>query len=289
MSLRFPIRRAAWTRLVSVLLGAFLFSLAASTPAGATGTEQIDGSGSSWAYNAISQWISDVTAQGLQVVFTPSGSAQGRQDFANGVTDFGVSDIGYQGQDPETGQTDGSNRLYAYLPIVGGATTFPYNLTVAGHQVQNLRLSGDTLAKIFTDQITNWDDPEITGRAFGPGVRAALHRAWRPRRIHGRGGARMATLTIVFWRDIPGQVIVKAGRKSAKRELSERFIRAIDAAAMRSGATETDAYLADWRRADPLPCGDDLETEASAAAERLEADYDNARLAALAASEGRET
>ncbi len=97
----------------------------------------------------------------------------------------------------------------------------------------------------------------------------------------------MASLTILYWRDIPSQVIVKAGRKSAKRELSERFIRAIDAAAMRSGASDTDAYLADWRRADPVDCGDDLEAEAQAAADRLEAEYDNARLAALAASEGR--
>ena len=97
----------------------------------------------------------------------------------------------------------------------------------------------------------------------------------------------MASLTILFWRDIPSQVIVKAGRKSAKRELPERFIRAIDAAAMRSGASDTDAYLADWRRADPIECGDDLEAEAQGAAERLEAEYDNARLAALAANEGR--
>src|ERR1700692_892055 len=97
----------------------------------------------------------------------------------------------------------------------------------------------------------------------------------------------MASLTILYWRDIPSQVIVKSGRKSAKRELPERFIRAIDAAAMRAGASSTDAYLADWRRADPLPCGDDLEAEAQAAAERLEAEYDNARLARLAANEGR--
>lgn len=97
----------------------------------------------------------------------------------------------------------------------------------------------------------------------------------------------MASLTILYWRDIPSQVIVKAGRKSAKRELPERFIRAIDAAAMRAGASETDAYLADWRRADPVECGDDLEAEAQAAAERLDAEYDNARLAALAANEGR--
>ena len=97
----------------------------------------------------------------------------------------------------------------------------------------------------------------------------------------------MAGLTILYWRDIPSQVIVKAGRKAAKRELSERFIRAIDAAAMRAGADSTDAYLADWRRAEPVDCGDDLEAEAQAAADRLEAEYDNARLAQLAAQEGR--
>ena len=99
----------------------------------------------------------------------------------------------------------------------------------------------------------------------------------------------MGQLTILYWRDIPSQVIAKAGRRSAKRELSERFIRAIDAAAMRSGATETDAYLADWRRADPTECGDDLEAAAEAAAARLEAEYDSQRLATLAAQEGRET
>jgi hypothetical protein len=98
----------------------------------------------------------------------------------------------------------------------------------------------------------------------------------------------MAGLTILYWRDIPSQVIVKAGRKSAKRELPERFIRAIDAAAMRAGASGTDAYLADWRRADPIECGDDLEAEAQAAADRLEAEYNSDRLARLAANEGRE-
>jgi ABC-type phosphate transport system substrate-binding protein len=144
------------------MLSACLILIVSSGPASATGVEQIQGSGSSWAYNAVSQWISDVTQQGLQVVFTPSGSAQGRQDYANGVTDFGVSDIGYQGQNPVTGVNDSSSRPYAYLPIVGGATTFPYNIVVAGHRVENVRLSGLTIAKIFTDVITNWNDPEIT-------------------------------------------------------------------------------------------------------------------------------
>jgi hypothetical protein len=98
----------------------------------------------------------------------------------------------------------------------------------------------------------------------------------------------MAELTIIFWRDIPAQVIARAGRRSAKRELGPRFQAAIDEAAMRGGARETDAYLAEWRKGDPLPCGDDLERESAEAAARLERDYDPARVARLIAAEGRE-
>jgi hypothetical protein len=98
----------------------------------------------------------------------------------------------------------------------------------------------------------------------------------------------MANLIVLYWRDIPSQVIVKSGRTSAKRELSERFVRAIDAAAMHAKASDADAYLADWRRAAPIPCGDDLEAEADAASQRLEAEYDTHRLATLAKHDGRE-
>jgi len=97
----------------------------------------------------------------------------------------------------------------------------------------------------------------------------------------------MANLTILYWRDIPAQVVVKAGRTSAKRELSPRFQEAIDMAAMKSGTAATDEYLAEWRRGEPSPCGDDLENEASKAAEALEADYPKERLVALAKAGGR--
>jgi len=132
---------------------------------------QITGSGSSWSANAVNQWVADVTSSGLQVVFTSTGSAQGRKDFTNRTTDFAVSDIGYQGVDKVTGDTDspcqdptnpGTCRDFAYLPIVAGGTSFPYQIKVAGKLVRNLRLSGQTLAKIFTNQITNWNDPAIT-------------------------------------------------------------------------------------------------------------------------------
>ncbi len=98
----------------------------------------------------------------------------------------------------------------------------------------------------------------------------------------------MADLIVVYWRDIPAQVIIKQGRKSAKRELSLRFTEAIDMAAMRTGAGATDDYLAEWRKADPVPVGDDLDAEADKAAAELEASYDRERLVALAKAGGRE-
>ena len=97
----------------------------------------------------------------------------------------------------------------------------------------------------------------------------------------------MAQLVILYWRDIPSQVIVKAGRTSAKRELSKRFIEAIDRAAMGSGASGTDDYLQDWRRADPVEIAGELETAAQAAADRIESEYDAARLRALSDNGGR--
>lgn len=97
----------------------------------------------------------------------------------------------------------------------------------------------------------------------------------------------MADLIVVYWRDIPAQVIVRKGRQTARRELPLRFTEAIDMCAMRSGARETDAYLAEWRKADPVAVGDDLEAEADRAASDLDARYDRDRLVALVKAGGR--
>ena len=94
----------------------------------------------------------------------------------------------------------------------------------------------------------------------------------------------MANLVVTYWRDIPSQVSVKAGRKEEKRMLSERFQEAIDMAAMRGGASDTDAYLADWRRAEPVAVGDDLAAEADKAKADIEQAYDKERLKALIAN-----
>lgn len=137
---------------------------------GAVPYAQIEGTGSTWSELIVQQWIADVNANGMKVVYTGGGSTKGRKDFANNSVDFAISEIPYQGTD-EQGQADTSQgRQYAYLPIVAGGTAFTYQLKIGNQQVKNLRLSGETLAKIFTNQITNWNDPAIAkdnnGRKF---------------------------------------------------------------------------------------------------------------------------
>lgn len=97
----------------------------------------------------------------------------------------------------------------------------------------------------------------------------------------------MPDVTIVFWRDIPAQVIVGKGRRGAKRQLEERFEQAIDRAAMKVGARDADAYLAEWRKAAPYPVDGDPAEIAEAEATRLETEYDQDRLKALIDNEGR--
>ena len=101
----------------------------------------------------------------------------------------------------------------------------------------------------------------------------------------------MAQVMVLYWRDIPAQVVAEKGRgrkrEQAKIELHRRFALAIDEAAMRDGADSTDDYLADWRRGEPADCSDDLQTEARSLAERLEQEFDGKALARLVEAGGR--
>lgn len=106
-------------------------------------------------------------------------------------------------------------------------------------------------------------------------------------RGHGKqGNHAMPEVTIVYWRDIPAQVIVGKGRRGAKKPLPERFEQAIDRAAMKVGAADTDAYLAEWRKAAPYTVEGEPAEVAEAEAARLEAEYDRDRIKALIANDG---
>ena len=95
----------------------------------------------------------------------------------------------------------------------------------------------------------------------------------------------MAELTVIWWRDIPAQVVAGTGRGASKIQLSNRFQEAIDMAATRAGLIGSDDYMAEWHK-ERRACGDDLAAEARDEAERLESTYDEEALFALARAGG---
>ena len=95
----------------------------------------------------------------------------------------------------------------------------------------------------------------------------------------------MASLTVIWWRDIPAQVLAREGRRASKVQLHPRFQVAIDKAANRAGKREYNAYIAEWHKTQ-RPCGDDVEAEVTTEAERLENEYTKHHLAELIQSGG---
>ena len=95
----------------------------------------------------------------------------------------------------------------------------------------------------------------------------------------------MASLTVIWWRDIPAQVLAREGRRASKVQLHPRFQVAIDKAASRAGKRAYNDYIEEWRKV-ARECGEDLEAEVNAEVERLERDYDKHRLAELIQSGG---
>lgn len=97
----------------------------------------------------------------------------------------------------------------------------------------------------------------------------------------------MVKQTIIFWRDIPSQVIVQRGRKREKVLLPARFQEAIDRAAMRAGKGGSDAYMSEWRReSSTLEASGDPATLAAATAADLEHRFSDEQLLALIRNHG---
>ena len=93
---------------------------------------------------------------------------------------------------------------------------------------------------------------------------------------------------IIYWRDIPSQIKGKVGRKRVSRALSDRFMQIIDAAAMESGDTDTDQYLAEWKPSDWKEIEGNTDEFLDALVAKIEADYPGKRLSELAKNGGYE-
>jgi len=155
-------RSTPFRLLVAVLAAGVTSLVLVPAPAHADDYVPISGAGSTWSQVAVDAWRADVRASGVVVNYAGTGSTDGRSQYIQGTVDFANTEIPFQNP-PEPGQqAEVPSRPYAYLPIVAGGTSFMYNLTVGGVRVTDLRLSGPTLAKIFTGQITRWNDPAIT-------------------------------------------------------------------------------------------------------------------------------
>ena len=91
---------------------------------------------------------------------------------------------------------------------------------------------------------------------------------------------------IIYWRDIPSQIKAKVKRKRMSRPLADRFMVSIDAAAMKSGDTDTDEYLEQWKPSEWM----DIEGEPNAfldqLVEKIESEYPRQRLAKMAKNGG---
>jgi phosphate ABC transporter phosphate-binding protein len=160
-------RRWHPARVAVAILGVALVTLGivqVAAPAGAAiGTVHapIRGSGSSWSGNMLDQWVRNVYANyGWTVTYSGTGSTVGRNEFATSQTQFGGTDIPYAIENSNENDIRPA-RGFAYMPIVAGGTSFMYNLKIAGKRVTNLRLSGESISKIFTGVITQWNDPQI--------------------------------------------------------------------------------------------------------------------------------
>jgi hypothetical protein len=83
----------------------------------------------------------------------------------------------------------------------------------------------------------------------------------------------MTQYQITYWQDLPSMVVAKLGDETVKVQLAQRLQEAIDEAAMRLGASDSDAYLAGWRRSDWLEADGDPTSVAESISATLENEF----------------
>jgi phosphate transport system substrate-binding protein len=142
-------------RFTAVALVALAAALAAATASArpAHQSSTLSGAGSTFVQPLVSQWISPIgAAYGIELQYSGIGSGGGIAAITARTVDFGASDA------PLTSDQFAACKGCEQIPWALGATAIMYNLP----GVKNLlHMDGPTLAKIFSGQITKWNDPAI--------------------------------------------------------------------------------------------------------------------------------
>ena len=159
---RFTFRRSL--RVSAVLAVVVGLGALAALPASAA-PARVNGQGSSYVALAMQQWVADAQTRGLQVNYLPTGSPAGLTSFGQSLADFAGTEAEFSALSTPGA---GDDRGYQYIPSVAGAISVMYNVRdAAGREVDYLHLSRRTVARIFTGDITNWNDPAISAENKG--------------------------------------------------------------------------------------------------------------------------
>lgn len=126
---------------------------------------EIAGAGASSQAAAMEAWIAGFLEQNpdATVTYNPIGSGGGRERFMDGATPFGGTDAALDEQELTTAKERCNGELVEF-PAYISPVAVVYNL----QGVDNLQLSPQTLAGIFNQRITDWNDPAIA--ADNPGT-----------------------------------------------------------------------------------------------------------------------
>jgi phosphate transport system substrate-binding protein len=137
----------------------------ASAAAGSCATGSLTAEGSSAQANAMAEWIKDYQGQcsGAKIGYTGSGSGAGVQSFTAGTADFAGSDSALKPEEHTAADAKCPGGVAMDLPMVVGPIAVVYNVD----GVKGLQLDGPTLAKIFANKITKWNDPAIAAQNSG--------------------------------------------------------------------------------------------------------------------------
>lgn len=142
----------------SAVIMSAVMSLSSATQADV----KMQGSGASFPFPIYSKWFSDFSKanDGVRVDYQAKGSGAGIRDFTNQVVDFAGSDAAMSDSDLSK-----VKKGAILLPITAGEIVLTYNLS----GIKELKLPRDVYPKIFTGEVSKWNDPEIV--AANPGVK----------------------------------------------------------------------------------------------------------------------
>jgi phosphate transport system substrate-binding protein len=133
---------------------------------GASLSGEIAGAGSSAQQAAQEAWIAgfQTANSGVTIAYDPVGSGGGREQFTAGGVAYAGSDAALDSDELKSAESVcGGPDNVVEVPDYVSPIAVIYN--VSG--VDSLQLSPDTLAKIFAQKITKWNDPAIAAENSG--------------------------------------------------------------------------------------------------------------------------